>query len=250
MEIERSLKQRLMDTGSTLLRFNQPYVRASEIAEQYYCERKVEMTHLHGRVETETKRQGSEGHESLQAESVEIEHTEMLEEIFSGEPVIVHELPLLAEHGGVVLVGQPDAVIFKGGLPVALLEVKFSNSPYPYRSYHAQARVYGRILDGAGFDTSDLYYVIAVAPRESRGDGGLFGRVIEALKECGSGEASFEVNGVHVYIYEYSQSEAVMDLDWALEYWRGARDAASVDNQAKCISCEYQEKCPDNLCVR
>ncbi len=236
-----------MDAECARLKFNQLYVRASEIAEQYYCERKVEMTYLHGRVETETKRQGSEGHESLQAESVEIEHTEMLEEIFSGGSLIVHELPLLAEHGGVVLVGQPDAVIFKDGLPVALLEVKFSNSPYPYRSYHAQARVYGRILDGAGFDTSDLYYVIAVAPRESRGDGGLFRRVIEALKECGSGEASFEVDGVHVYVYEYSQLAAMRDLDWALEYWRGSRDAAPVDNQEKCRSCEYLEECRDNM---
>jgi CRISPR/Cas system-associated exonuclease Cas4 (RecB family) len=233
-----------MNTEGIRLRFNQRYVRASEIAEQFYCERKVEMTHLHGRVETETKRQGSEGHESLQAESVEVERTEMLEDIFSGEPIIVHELPLLAEHSGVILVGQPDAVIFKDGLPVALLEVKFSNSPYPYRSYHAQARVYGRILDGAGFDTSDLLYVIAVAPRESRGDGGLFGRVIEALKECGFGEASFEVDEVHIFVYEYNQPEAVRDLDWALEYWRRARDAAPVDNHAKCRSCEYREKCP------
>ncbi len=31
-----------MDTGSTRLRFDQRYVRASEIAEQFYCERKVE----------------------------------------------------------------------------------------------------------------------------------------------------------------------------------------------------------------
>jgi CRISPR/Cas system-associated exonuclease Cas4 (RecB family) len=232
-----------MDTSSASLRFNQPYVRASEIAEQYYCERKVEMTHLHGRVETETKRQGSEGHESLQAESVEVERMEMLEEIFSGEPIIVHELPLLAEHRGVVLAGKPDAVIFREGLPVALLEVKFSNSPYPYRSYHVQARIYGRILDGAGFDTSDLFYVIAVAQRENRGDVRLFGRVIEALKECDSGEASFEVDGVHVYVYEYNQPEAVMDLDWALDYWRGSRAVEPVDNQVKCRNCEYQQKC-------
>lgn len=243
LELERSLRQRLTEHNGTLLRFNQPYVRASEIAEQFYCETKVEMTHLHGRVETETKKEGSVGHESLQAESVEVERNELLEEIFTGEPVIVHELPLLAEHRGVILVGQPDAVIFRDGMPVALLEVKFSNSPYPYRSYHAQARIYGRILDGAGFDTSDLFYIIAVAPRGSRGDGGLFGRVIEGLKECGSGEASFEVDGVHVYVYEYNQPAAVTDIDWALDYWIGSRNALPVDNQAKCRNCEYREKC-------
>ena len=243
LELERSLRQRLSEHNGTLLRFNQLYVKVSEIAEQFYCETKVEMTHLHGRVETEIKKEGSVGHESLQAESVEVERSELLEEIFAGEPIIVHELPLMAEHRSVILVGQPDAIIFRDGVPVALLEVKFSNSPYPYRSYHAQARIYGRVLDCAGFDTTDLFYVIAVAPRGSRGDGGLFGRVIEGLKECGSGEASFEVDGAHVYIYEYNQPESVKDLDWALDYWRGSRDALPPDNQAKCRNCEYREKC-------
>ena len=244
LAIESSLRQRLIDPGGTRLRFNQTYVRASEIAEQYYCEKKVDLTRQYGRVETETKRQGSEGHESLQAESIEVERTEMLEEIFSGGSIIVQELPLLAEHRGVVLAGQPDAVIFKDGLPVALLEVKFSNSPFPYRSYHVQARIYGKILDGAGFDTSDLCYVIAVAPRESRGDVGLFRRVIEALKES-SGAESFEAGGVHVFVHDYSQPVAESDLEWALEYWMGARDATPVDNIAKCRSCEYSEKCGD-----
>jgi hypothetical protein len=245
LEIERSLSERLQNANDSSLRFNQLYIRASEIAEQYYCERKVEMGHLHGRVETETKRQGSEGHESLQAESVEVERSELLDEIFGGEPVIVHELPLLADYRGVVLAGQPDAIIFRGGLPVALFEYKFSNSPVPYPSYHAQARVYGMILEGAGFDTSDLVYVIAVAPRESRGDRRLFRKVIEAVKENEAGEATLEVEGAHIYIHDYSQPAAERDIDWALDYWRGTRDPAPADNPAKCRSCEYREKCID-----
>jgi CRISPR/Cas system-associated exonuclease Cas4 (RecB family) len=247
LEIEKYLNQRLRDIDCGQLRHNQLYVRASEIAEQYYCEKKVEMEHLHGRVETETKRQGSEGHESLNAESVEIERTEVLEEIFSGGSVIVHELPLLAEYRGVVLAGQPDAVIFNGGLPVVIFEVKFSNSPYPYRSYHAQARVYGRILDGAGFDTSDLYYVLVVAPRDSRGDMKLFTKVVEAVNENGSCEASLEVGGAHIYINEYHKPTAERDIDWALDYWRGSRDAAPVDNPAKCRNCEFKDKCFNRL---
>jgi len=243
LEIENSLNKRLRDADVGSLRFNQLYVRASEIAEQYYCERKVEMSHLHGRVETETKRQGSEGHEFLQAESVEIDRTKLLEKIFSGEPIIVHELPLLAEYRGVVLAGQPEAIIFREGLPVALFEYKFSNSPIPYPSYHAQARVYGKILDGAGFDTSDLIYVIAVAPRESRGDKRLFRKDRGSEPERLPGEETLEVEGAHIYIKEYSQPAAERDIDWALDYWRGSREPASVDNPAKCRSCEYREKC-------
>lgn len=243
LEIESSLRKRLHDADNSSLRFNQLYVRASEIAEQYYCERKVEMEHLYGRVETETKKQGSEGHEALQTESVEVERSELLKEIFGGEPIIVHELPLLAEYRSIVLAGQPDAIIFRDGLPVALFEYKFSNSPIPYPSYHIQARVYGRILDGAGFDTSDLVYVIAVAPRESRGDKRLFRKVIEAVNGNETGEATLEVEGAHIYIHEYSQPAAERDLDWALDYWRGTRESTLTDNPAKCRSCEYREKC-------
>lgn len=242
LDREKSIRQRLSPDSSNL-RFNKAYLRASEIAEQYYCERKVEMTHIHGRVETETKRQGSEGHESLLSGSIEVPQRELLEKIFSGEQVIVQEIPLLGEHAGVAIAGQPDAVAFTAGLPTMVLEAKFSHSPLPYRSYHIQARVYGRILDSAGFDTSDLFYVIAVAPRDRRGDQTLFRKVIDALRVRGASEESLMVDGAHVYVYEYRQTEAVKDLDWAIEYWVGGRDAEPVDNSAKCRSCEYQKQC-------
>ena len=241
---ESDLNLRLLDAEhSERLKFNRLYVKASTIAEQFYCEKKVDMEHLHGRIETETKQQGSEGHETLQVGSLEEDRGEILRKIFSGEPIVVHEFPLLSVYRDVILAGQPDAILFKGGDPLVVFEYKFSNSPYPYKSYHAQARVYGRILDGAGFDTSDLFYAIAVSPRESRGDEGLFRRVIEAVNENGPGEASLMVGNAHVYLFEYNQPAAERDIDWALGYWRGARDASPVDNPAKCRSCEYREKC-------
>jgi Exonuclease V - a 5' deoxyribonuclease len=82
-----------------------------------------------------------------------------------------------------------------------------------------------------------------VAPRESRGDEGLFKRVIEAVNENGMGEAGLVVGNAHVYLNEYNQPAAERDIDWALDYWLGARETAPVDNPAKCRSCEYREKC-------
>ena len=241
---ESTLNRRLRGPENVeRLKFNQLYVKASAIAEQFYCEVKVEMGHLHGRVETESKREGSEGHETLQSGSLEADREEILRRVFSGQMVIVHELPILAGFRDVVLAGQPDAILFKGGDPLVVFEYKFSNSPYPYRSYHVQARVYGRILDGAGFDTSDLFYAIVVAPRESRGDEGLFKRVIEAVNENGLGEGSLVVGNAHDYLYEYNQPAAERDIDWAIDYWLGARETTPVDNPAKCRSCEYREKC-------
>ena len=47
------------------LRFNRCTIRASDVAGQYYCEKKIELEYLFGEVETETKNQGTEGHEKL-----------------------------------------------------------------------------------------------------------------------------------------------------------------------------------------
>jgi hypothetical protein len=245
LSLDESLHQQLNESkeGSAPLRFNQNYIKASVIAEQYYCEKKTEMTQIHGRVETETKKQGSEGHESLLWNTVEAEREEILQKIFSEESLTVHEMPLLAKYRDVILAGQPDAIMFKEGNPVALFEYKFSKSPLPYRSYHVQARVYGRILEGMGFDTTDLFYIIAVVPKESRSDTEIFRRVIEAVKENGAFEVSLKVKDSYVYLYEYNKGEAEKDIDWALEYWKCSRDAYPADNPNKCRSCEYKEKC-------
>jgi hypothetical protein len=45
------------------LRFGQSCVSASSIAQQYFCEKKVEMEFIHGKVETESEQLGTEGHE-------------------------------------------------------------------------------------------------------------------------------------------------------------------------------------------
>jgi hypothetical protein len=47
------------------LRFDRSMVIASDVASQFYCEKKVEMQYLHGKVETEAKTIGAEAHEKL-----------------------------------------------------------------------------------------------------------------------------------------------------------------------------------------
>jgi excinuclease UvrABC helicase subunit UvrB len=54
------------------LRFNRLTICASDIAGQYYCEKKIEMAYLHGEIETEAKTLGSEAHEKLIEDAEEI----------------------------------------------------------------------------------------------------------------------------------------------------------------------------------
>jgi len=42
--------------GEGELRFDNSCVRASDVASQYFCEKKVEMHYLYGAIETETKK--------------------------------------------------------------------------------------------------------------------------------------------------------------------------------------------------
>ena len=59
------------------IRFGRPWVAASSIADQYYCEQKVELRRQLGEIETEVKQRGSEGHEALTSEAVAISHQEL-----------------------------------------------------------------------------------------------------------------------------------------------------------------------------
>jgi CRISPR/Cas system-associated exonuclease Cas4 (RecB family) len=240
-ETEDDLRNRFVEAKQ--IRFNIRGLAASIIAEQYYCEKKVEMQQQFGRVETETKLQGLEAHESLLAEAEEVTREQLLEEILSGQPVVAHEMPLMARHGDIFLVGQPDAILFRDGDPLLVIEAKFSNSRFPYPSYHAQAKVYGTMLDSLGFDTSYLFYAIAVMPREELRDARLFSSLVDAIRENGLSEATLRVGGGYVYLYEFNLNEARNCIDWAIDYWNGEREAQPTDNPNKCRSCEYRENC-------
>jgi hypothetical protein len=59
------------------LRFGRSVIVASDIAEQFYCEKKVEMEYLHGEVETEAKAIGTEAHEKLAEDSVKMKREQL-----------------------------------------------------------------------------------------------------------------------------------------------------------------------------
>jgi hypothetical protein len=82
-EQERLLQAVMTKQENTdgVLRFGQTCVSASCIAQQYFCEKKVEMQYLHGKVETEAKQLGTEGHETLLIDTVKVKRAELLEQI-------------------------------------------------------------------------------------------------------------------------------------------------------------------------
>jgi len=60
---------KFLERRESILRFNVPYLSVSEISQQYYCERKVEMARVLGKIEKEHEIIGREVHEILQRDA-------------------------------------------------------------------------------------------------------------------------------------------------------------------------------------
>src|SRR4030042_4033591 len=115
------------EAGGRLV-FGCSMILASDIATQFYCEKKLEMEHVHGEVETEAKTVGTEAHENLTEDAVKVKRGQLWMDIYGDKPVFALEMPLLAKYGDVFLAGKPDSVLFTRGFPLMVLEYKFSRS--------------------------------------------------------------------------------------------------------------------------
>jgi len=237
----KGLSQKQREKGE--LRFNRSFVIASDIAGQYYCEKKVEMQYLHGKVETESKNIGTEAHEKLTEDSVKVKREELWQKIYGLEPVFALEMFLLANYNGVLLAGKPDSVLFAGGFPLVVFEYKFSRSSVTYPSYHVQAQTYGILLENMGFDTSRMFYAIVVADPKTKGSRELRQNVVNTVISNGPREAGYSINDAKIYCIKFNRVNAEKDLAWALQFWSKSREAQPASNRNKCARCEYQAKC-------
>lgn len=225
------------------LRFGRSAVVASDIAGQFYCEKKVEMQYLHGEVESEAKNIGTEAHEKMTEDSVKVKRAELWRKIYGDKPVFALEMFLLAKCGDVLMAGKPDSVLFARGFPLVVFEYKFSRSNVAYPSYHVQAQTYGVLLENMGFDTRQLLYAIVVADPKTKGNRELRQNVVRTVVANRSRIALHSIDGAKIYVNKFDRTCAEMDLQWALEYWKQAREAKSTSNTNKCTKCEYQAQC-------
>jgi hypothetical protein len=233
------------------LRFERRSVIASDIGSQIYCEKKVEMGYLYGSIETESMALGSEGHEILTEDSIKVDLEEAWKEIYTTESCWISELLIIANYKNLFLAGKPDTIFFANGTPVMIFEFKFSKYSSSFPSHHIQAETYGIILNELGFDTSSLFYAIVVLPLNMVSE-------IEKLKaltreimlnfwteKLYEKESSTLVFGkVNIFIQKFDIREGKEKLDKTFGFWKREREALPADNQNKCLSCEFQKKCP------
>lgn len=229
------------------LRFGRSMIVASDIAEQFYCEKKVEMQYLHGEVETEAKTVGTEAHEKLLQDSVRIKRKKLWQNIYGKQPIFALEMLLLAKHKDIVIAGRPDCVLFQNGFPMIVFEYKFTKSRIAYMTHHVQARTYGLLLRNMGFDTSRLFYAIVTADPEARHDKELKRKVVDAIIKNGPKENVLSVQNAEIHFHRFKETDAEKDLDWAIEFWKNNRNAILTNNPNKCKNCECRVECERSI---
>lgn len=231
---------------SNQLRFDTRCIKISDIASQFYCEKKLELRYLHGEVDNIEKLFGREEHDELAQEGVKIEIQKGWEQIFTAHRLFLSESLFFAKYKDICLAFKPDRVLFVDGSPRLLIEFKFSRYSIPFDSYHVQLQTEGYLFKKLGFDVSRLYYLIIIAPTNIKPDSKYLSdipkRVFEKIQPHII-EEHFIFKDINAYLYKFNTKTAKKNFKWALEYWKYEREAKLADNKNKCRSCEYKKPC-------
>lgn len=228
------------------LRFGVSVIPVSLIAEQYYCEKKVEFAYLYGEEKKSEMLLGKEAHEKLLEGTEKVKMKSLWVKVSSGLPVIVREMPLIAKYGDVFLTGLADVVIFKDGEAKILIEYKFTRTQRPWRDHHVQARLYCLLLNLTGFKTQNLKYALVLVPQTCRNPEKVKQTIEKLILKCKNEEvfeSKIDDQLVKVFISNFQIKEAKQELEWALKYWMKERQAIPTRKAGKCQICNFRAMC-------
>jgi predicted RecB family nuclease len=225
------------------LRFNRKVVRVSDVADQYYCEKKVEMRYTFGRIENYEMTRGSQWHERLLDNMEKIKFKDIWKKIYEPNPLYVSEIPLLTRYRDIIIAGVPDAIFFTSGVPFFLLEYKFTRSTSPSVSNRVQVGTYGLLLNKIGFNTDHLFHAIVLVDPSLRTASNLRQNIFRSIIKNGLKQAVLKTENAIIYTDRFDKEQAKKDLEWAIKYWQIQREATPTEDQNKCERCEYRFNC-------
>lgn len=228
-------------------------VPASSIGTQFFCEMKVEQDFVHGEIETEEKREGDALHEELLAMKPTT-RKRLVKEI-ERRKLVVATFPLAAEAEGLVLIGIPDAVVFQGGRPTHVVELKTTHGDPSilFDGQRAQAVIYGLLLDQVGFDCGSLNLVVVKLRRQAPMSDDQKGRFLDSLTAAlvSGRDLATSMSGTEGQLvphsFAYRRDEAVKVLGLTRGYWLEQRLPQPTSNPNKCRACEFRQVCPSSL---
>ncbi len=240
---------RSLSTSSQRLRFNRRYVTVSEIAQQFYCEEKLRLSIIEGKVETEATVLGTLIHENLlRGEELSLE--ELLRRIESGYRVVA-SLPLVGIIDEIPIVGIPDAIVFINGIASIVIELKTSNKwlDTVFKTEYVQAQTYAYLLHELNIASKNLIVSIAKLKRDPEY---VKSKRLEILKEILKilDQVSITPIIIHkkdltIHCMPFDES-IIHDIKWALAFWKMERELQPTSSLSRCLSCEYRHIC--SLC--
>ena len=238
----------LPDKGMGKLRFGRNMLSVSNIAEQYYCEQKLDMESEIPMPPTEQMKRGAEAHEAAATLGIVESKEQAVKDAVTAreEAIFICEFKIAWIHNGVPIIGMVDEAWFKGGNVDLVVERKFSNNLSVYSPYHVQAQLYCLGLGEMGFNNESTDYRIIVLKRSCHECKKLQDRSCPIFSldktdfSCDRGEAK-------AFVYPFDKERIIGDLDWAFDFWQKKRQAIPTNNPAKCRGCEYSGKCKSSL---
>lgn len=244
-------EQEFFDSGKGEFRHGVSFVAVSSIAEQYYCEYKLENEFALGEIPTEAKDTGTALHDELMP-TVKINRKEFARLVSKKEPSLA-VLGLWGSAGGLKVAGVPDHIVWSEDRPQWVVELKTTKGdPTPlWEDQENQVRVYGLLLDRMGFDCSKMRLAVVrlksgeLSEEEKRE---WILRVSAALIEGRIQSLEAEYRGLmKVHLIEHDVARADGAVVSKAGYWLQEREPTSSTSVGKCRACEYNSVCSKSL---
>jgi CRISPR/Cas system-associated exonuclease Cas4 (RecB family) len=244
-------EEEFFDSGKEEFRHGVSFVAVSSIAEQYYCEYKLENEFALGEIPTETKDSGTALHAELMP-TERITREEFAEMVSRKEPSL-GVLGVWGSAGGLKVVGEPDHIIWSRGKPLWVLELKTTRGdPTPlWEDQENQVRIYGLLLEKMGFDCSAMRLAVVRLRSGELGEEEKHQwivKVSQALMEDDVQSLEAKYRGVmkaHLLTHDARRAEeAVLSKSG---YWMQQREPVASASVGKCRACEYNAVCPKSL---
>ncbi len=249
VKLREELIERVKE-GKSDLKFNLPYLIVSDIASQFYSEAQVELNYIFGKVKTKEQEEGTQLHERMTEDAVVVKFKEMLKTIPKAEEIVIIESSFLMKFNGDIIVGKPDVIIFKKGIPIFLFEYKFSKYTTTYPNQRIQAQIYCQLLKELGYNTDLLSYGIILAPRDMSKKSDKVKNIpreilrrIDISSLIQKQEMSIQIDQINVFLYKFDSKKATQDLTWALKYWKGERKIELPKLLQECKRHKLKAKC-------